>query len=660
MYSVLKPVLIIAAGLLSAGLAAGPPAPSAKDSPPERVWPLPIQPGISSNFCEYREGHFHAGLDLRTYGEEGVPCRVSSDGYVSRIRASAFGYGKAVYIQLETGETLVYAHLSEFSPELEEAVLTAQIEAGCYDVDFRFKPGRFPVKKGDVIAYTGSTGATAPHLHFEIRDRGENPLNPFSHGFSLEDKIPPRITRVDFLPLDADARIDGSCFPVQLTAARTGPGSYIIRDTLVLEGEVGISAEIIDRLNAVSGKLAPFYAGLSVDGENKNELTLERFSFGHTGQVDFLYDITRVRLEKEYFIQLFQREGETLWNRFFTGGGRLNSPGVGAGGGKVHEAVVTAADRAGNRSELTFYFRGAPERAVKSHQRKLVRARPPAEIPGFYFFDGFAARNTGYGQASRGDSGDSGGFSVFRADQLAGAPVVVPYRAGAAKNYVHLFGVMRGRPRSVLIPALDVKIVFGARSLYADMVAYAAGWEYDDSSLDSGELVPASRMVRIGPYSATLKADVEISFVVPRPDSTHAIYRLNERKMQWIYYESSRDDGVVSTTAKQPGVYAVFSDTTAPGIGDLHLDTHTSYATGRRTPRIVIGLDDAGSGLDAGETGVYVAGVKQISRWDDNQKKMFILVRDPNIIGRQALTIAACDKIGNRSRLETTINLRHQ
>ena len=106
------PRFLAALALLLVGSCWGAPPAPAKDSQPERVWPLPIQPAISSNFCEYREGHFHAGLDLRTFGEEGLPCRASCGGYVSRVRTSAYGYGKAVYVQCDSGETLVYSNVS--------------------------------------------------------------------------------------------------------------------------------------------------------------------------------------------------------------------------------------------------------------------------------------------------------------------------------------------------------------------------------------------------------------------------------------------------------------------------------------------------------------------------------------------------------------------
>jgi len=213
--------------------------------PVERAWPLEGQPAVSSNFCEYREGHFHAGLDIRTYGAEGVPCVAAGDGYVSRLRASADGYGKALYLRLDTGETAVYAHLAEFDSPLEQALYEAQLRAGSYTVDVRFPRDRFPVRRGDVIAWSGSTGGIDPHLHFEIRDGGENPMNPFSKGFALEDREPPRFERVEFTPIGPEARINGHCWPVEFMAARLEEGRFYIRDTLAISGSVGVSAEAL-------------------------------------------------------------------------------------------------------------------------------------------------------------------------------------------------------------------------------------------------------------------------------------------------------------------------------------------------------------------------------------------------------------------------------
>ena len=43
-------------------------------------------------------------------------------GYISRISINPTGYGKAIYLKLEDGNTVVYAHLDHFMPELDNLI----------------------------------------------------------------------------------------------------------------------------------------------------------------------------------------------------------------------------------------------------------------------------------------------------------------------------------------------------------------------------------------------------------------------------------------------------------------------------------------------------------------------------------------------------------
>ena len=73
---------------------------------------------LSGNFAELRNNHFHSGIDIRTF-TTGKKVYAIAEGFVSRIKVSAGGYGKAIYIDHPNGYTSVYGHLDKFNPELE-------------------------------------------------------------------------------------------------------------------------------------------------------------------------------------------------------------------------------------------------------------------------------------------------------------------------------------------------------------------------------------------------------------------------------------------------------------------------------------------------------------------------------------------------------------
>ena len=65
-----------------------------------------------------------SGIDIKTNGIEGEPVFAIGDGYISRIRVSPYGYGRAIYITHSNGFTSVYGHLSRFNAAIEKYVHT--------------------------------------------------------------------------------------------------------------------------------------------------------------------------------------------------------------------------------------------------------------------------------------------------------------------------------------------------------------------------------------------------------------------------------------------------------------------------------------------------------------------------------------------------------
>ena len=122
-------------------------------------------------------GHFHAGLDFSTGEAVGSPVYAALPGCVVRVRASGTGYGRAVYVQADDGRLLVYAHLDAFDGPLADWVAAVQDSSGEYEQDLWPAAGRFAVRAGQRLGWSGRSGTDSPHLHFEIRRDGI-PVDP--------------------------------------------------------------------------------------------------------------------------------------------------------------------------------------------------------------------------------------------------------------------------------------------------------------------------------------------------------------------------------------------------------------------------------------------------------------------------------------------------
>ena len=238
---------------------------------PALLWPLDLDPALSSTFGETRSTAFHAGIDLKTWGRTGYEVRAVASGHVTRVRTSPWGFGRAVYQKLRDGRIAVYAHLESFSPALARRVRAAQQQAGRYTVDLWLKEGELPVARGEVIARSGESGAGPPHLHLEIRNAGNVPVNPLLHDYSVADTKAPTLQRVALVPMDHASRVNGRPHPVSLKLSPDGAGKFAAPGPVRVHGRIGIAVEGYDRADAAANKLAPLGNRLLVDG-------VERFS----------------------------------------------------------------------------------------------------------------------------------------------------------------------------------------------------------------------------------------------------------------------------------------------------------------------------------------------------------------------------------------------
>ncbi|MFA8436143.1 MAG: M23 family metallopeptidase [Marinifilaceae bacterium] len=254
---------------------------------------------LSGNFGELRNNHFHSGIDIRTF-TTGKRVYAAAQGTVSRIKISAGGYGKALYIDHPNGYTTVYAHLKSFAPALENYILSEQYRRNSFEIDIPVPKNKFVFKKGSLIAYSGNTGSSAgPHLHFEIREtKSEHPVNPLLFSFKIKDTKAPKIFSLYIYPLDLQSSINGKKTRQKFSVTYYD-NAYHLKGApkIKLHGKIGFALEANDYMNDTWSKCGIYSLQFRVDNELKTEFSIPEFSFAESRYINSHMDY---QLNKQY------------------------------------------------------------------------------------------------------------------------------------------------------------------------------------------------------------------------------------------------------------------------------------------------------------------------------------------------------------------------
>ncbi len=254
------------------------------------LWPLPYGNELSSCFGGSRTRRYHAGLDVRTGGVIGKKVVAPEAGYISRVRTSYYGYGKAIYLQMKDGNTAVFGHLSQFPPEVEAWVLQQQIASESYKQDLYPSASQFPVARGGLVGYSGSTGVGAPHLHFEIRTPENVPINPLKFkGLEVEDTSSPRFEKFRLVGLGNTALAEALGWNVKQSFKRGSDGIYRLAHPLPCGGRpYWFAAEVVDFVSRNRWDKPTYFVELEHAGRTLYQLAYDALPFeeGYRIEID--------------------------------------------------------------------------------------------------------------------------------------------------------------------------------------------------------------------------------------------------------------------------------------------------------------------------------------------------------------------------------------
>lgn len=267
---------------------------------------------LSGTFGELRSNHFHSGLDIKTQQVEGKKVYAAADGYISRIKISHFGYGKALYITHPNGYTTVYAHLQKLSPKLEAYLKTIQYQRETFEIELFPSVDELLVTKGEIVAFSGNSGSSGgPHLHFEIRDNEERPINPLLFGIEVKDTRPPSILKFFAYPADNNSVVNGKNMRSELRLIPKGNAHFEV-ENISAHGTIGFGVTAYDQQDLAANKNGVSKITTSVNGIKNFEIDFKRFSFYETSHLNRFIDYEYYKSKRSFIHKLFVEPNNPL------------------------------------------------------------------------------------------------------------------------------------------------------------------------------------------------------------------------------------------------------------------------------------------------------------------------------------------------------------
>lgn len=273
--------------------------------------PLDIPLYLSGTFGELRGNHFHTGLDFKTQQKEGLNVYAAADGYVSRIKISTWGYGKAIYITHPNGYTTVYGHLQKASPLIEAYIKKAQYAQKAFEVEMFPSENELVVKKGDIIALSGNSGGSGgPHLHFEFRDsKTEKIINPMLFGFDVQikDSRPPVINSLVVYPIGDSSSVNQMQRPLEVHLSQQKDGTYIA-EKINASGKIGFGVNTYDLFDNSYNRNGVFKVQGLCNGKPFFGYQFDSFAFDEGRYINALIDYPRYKRTGQRIQKLFMIE----------------------------------------------------------------------------------------------------------------------------------------------------------------------------------------------------------------------------------------------------------------------------------------------------------------------------------------------------------------
>lgn len=270
------------------------------------VMDLPIN--LSGTFGELRTNHFHSGIDIKTNRVEGLNIYSYEKGYISRIQVSTYGYGKAIYITHPDGKITVYAHLSKFSEKIQNYVKDIQYKRKKFAIKVYPKESEILIEKNEIIGYSGNTGSSSgPHLHFELRDKNNMPVNPLKYrNIEIIDTIIPLLKGVYYKELKYNnGKLEDNYSRFKKIKFIENDNGKYLTDTIYTNGVIGFGVNSFDLMNNSNNVYGLNKIITKINDSVNFKINFDKFSFDEWTYINTYVDYAYFKRTNEKIQKLY-------------------------------------------------------------------------------------------------------------------------------------------------------------------------------------------------------------------------------------------------------------------------------------------------------------------------------------------------------------------
>lgn len=598
---------------------------------------FPINPGthntLAGTMGELRSSHFHTGIDIRTGGQEGLSVKAADDGYISRIAVKGGGYGNTIYIKHPNGHTTVYAHLKSFRKDIADYVRKQQYAKQKFSVNLFPTTSAFKVERGDEIALSGNSGSSGgPHLHFDVRNRNQDLLNPLHYGFNeITDIRPPLAKALALVTTNIEDRVNGEFGRIEI-AIRQEKNYFSIADTIYAKGRIGLELLAHDRMNNTRFRTGINKIEIKVNNSTHMVTTIDTWPFSKARQFyTYVNYEALVNYSKRYHKLYIDKGNHLDFYSTTTDRGYLIIE-----DNKIYSFDITLTDSYNNKSKVHFVIKGAsysntslkntaiPFKNWKVVNNALVVKTNADDTLSFHFKGKSTTLEKSFSSNENAIYLWDLGKSIPDSISINGNPQVLPIKSfvpvGTAYHFYH--------------PIADIQ--FWKSTLFADLFLSL------ESKIDT---VTGFEVISIGDPTTPLNKNFTVNFKpsnLPANKQFLAVYAVWGKNAAYIGGKWSGEQ--VSFKSRSFGNYTILADSIPPTIKPVILNSN----------QMVFKISDNLSGIK--KFSMHLNKEWVLMNYDPKKNRIWAEKPNLDIIFKGKLELKVSDNIGNENIYTTELN----